>query len=671
MAISLLVLALASWVIAAILGLAGRANGVARALLVLGGVALFAVIGLALPDGLAPIHTALGIGPQGAVFRLAPDALWLMGFGLAGAVLAAAIGTPAKRPASWIFGAAASLIGALGVFGFQDAVSFLIAWEIMSLGGAVMILGENLANDSGRPVLFMLALLEAGAVALILAFLILTSHAGSLSFRDFAAGAATMPRWEQLFVGLLLLVGFGAKLGLLPFYEWFPGAYGAGSGATGAFLSGVILNAAFFGLSRGLIQWLPVDHALPFSIAGIVVIAIAVLSAILTALYAFQQDSWRELLSLSSAENGSIAVCLIGAALMFRHDGLADLAGLAWTVALLHLAGHALGKGAMFLTADGVYRAVGNYRLKQRGILRGSSWFFGLGALFAVMSLAAMPPQAGFVSEWYLFQTLFQGFHLASLGSRLTAALAGAGLALTAAIAFATFIKVFGIGLLGRGAATRARVPMPTALAVGVLGALVLGLAVGMPVWLEALGPVVAHAFGTSAVAKMHLGLVLVPATGAPIRLSGTFAFISPTLLVIMMPCLALVPLLLLLWSRRFAVRRAPVWYGGRDQDPVRAATTALAFSNALRTYYSFIYRPTAEAAPELASGANGRPYFVKRLVFSHDVAPIFGPHLFAPLERFVIALTRRLRIIQSGHLNFYLSLIGALLVIILIIALF
>jgi hydrogenase-4 component B len=671
LAASLLGLALAAWVIAALLGLAGRAGAVARALLALGGVALFAMIGLLLPSGLPPIRTPLGIGPAGAVFQLSPDALWLMGFGLAGAVLAAALGTPMPRQRSWIFGAAASLIGALGVFGLQDAVSFLVAWEIMSLGGAVMILGENPASGSGRPVLFMLALLEAGAVALILAFIILGRHAAGLGFADFAAGAATMPLAEQLFVGLLLLVGFGAKLGLLPFYEWFPGAYGAGSGATGAFLSGVVLNAAFFGLSRGLVQWLPVDHALPVSIPGIFVVAVAVLSAILTALYAFQQESWRELLSLSSAENGAIAVSLLGAALMFRHDGFVDLAGLAATVALLHLAGHALAKGAMFLSADGVYRAVGNYRLKQRGILAGSAWVFGLGALFAAMSLAAMPPQAGFVSEWYLFQTFFQGFHLASLGSRLTAALAGAGLALTAAIAFATFVKVFGIGLLGRGEPKRDGVPMPTALAVGLLGFLVLALAVGMPVWLGALGPWVTQTFATTAVARMHVGAVLVPATGAPIRPDGSFAFISPSLLVVVMPCLALIPLGMLLASRRGPPRRAPVWYGGRDQDPARAATTALAFSNALRTFYSFIYRPTAETERELASGANGRPYFVKRLVFSHDVAPIFGPHLFAPLERLVLALSRRLRVIQSGHLNFYLSLIGALLIIILVIALF
>jgi hydrogenase-4 component B len=56
--------------------------------------------------------------------------------------------------------------------------------------------------------------------------------------------------------------------------------------------------------------------------------------------------------------------------------------------------------------------------------------------------------------------------------------------------------------------------------------------------------------------------------------------------------------------------------------------------------------------------------------VFSHDVAPIFGPYLFAPLEKLVIAAAYKLRVIQSGHLYFYLSLIGALLVVILLIAL-
>jgi hydrogenase-4 component B len=658
----LLGIGLAAWLTAAVLSLTGKGSRFARLIIGMGGVSLLALVVRILPASMPALRTPLGIGPSGSIFLLSPDALWLLGFGLPGAIFASWLGTPASRQPAWVFGLTASLIGALGVFGLQDAATFLVAWEIMSLGGALMILGEDLAPDNGRPVLFMLALLEAGTVALLVAFVLLAGPAGSLAFSDFAAAAKAMPEGERLFVGFLLVVGFGAKLGLLPFYEWFPGAYGSGSGATGAVFSGLVLNAAFFCLSRGLIQWLPEDPALSSSVAGIFIIAIAVLSAILSALYAFQQEGWRELLSLSSAENGSIAVCLLGAALMFRHDGLMDLAALAWIVALLHLAGHALAKGAMFLTADGVYRAAGAYQLVQRGILARSPGIFGIGALFAAMSLAAMPPQAGFVSEWYLFQTFFQGFHLTSLASRLAVALAGAGLALTAAIAFAIFIKAFGIGLLGRPDQGVKAVPVGISIAVGVLGCLVLGLAVGMPVWLSGLETAVSDTFGVTATSMMRDGWLLVP-------LTAKFAFISPGKLIIAMPMLALLPIGLLYLSHRRAVRTVPVWYGGLERNPGQAATTALTFSNALRTFYSFIYRPTVETARE-SPESDGQLYFVRRLKFTHDVAPIFGPYMFAPLEKLFIGMAVKLRSVQSGDLNFYLSLIGALLIAIFLIAL-
>ena len=259
-------------------------------------------------------------------------------------------------------------------------------------------------------------------------------------------------------MGLLFLIGFGAKLGLLPFYEWFPGAYGSGSGASGAIMSGVVLNAAFFGLSRALFNWLPAAPEGAFPALAVIVIVVATLSAILTILYAFQQDDWRALLSFSSAENASIAVVALGAALMFRTYHLNDLAGLAWIVALLHLAGHALAKGTLFLTADAMKKASGGYHIAYAGA--GSHWLLGIGALLAAMSLAAMPPTAGFVSEWFVFQTVFQGFHLPTLGGRLVLALTGAGLALTAAVAFATFVKLIGLGVLSRSPSSRAPIQL-------------------------------------------------------------------------------------------------------------------------------------------------------------------------------------------------------------------
>jgi hypothetical protein len=61
----------------------------------------------------------------------------------------------------------------------------------------------------------------------------------------------------------------------------------------------------------------------------------------------------------------------------------------------------------------------------------------------------------------------------------------------------------------------------------------------------------------------------------------------------------------------------------------------------------------------------------VKRLIFNQEVAPIFGPYLFAPLTRLVRAAAERVSILQSGYLNFYNALIGMLLVLILGLALF
>jgi hydrogenase-4 component B len=653
--------AVIAWALAAVIALCQRGLFVARLLLIFGCVALIAITITTLPRATAISILPTVIAGQRVSFFLSPEALWLLGFGLAPAALACVASSPADRGrAGWLFGAAASLIGALGVLGLQDGASFLISWEIMSLAGAIMLLSERLSADSGKPVLFMLGLLEVGAVALLGAVLLLASKAGGFEFEAYRTTAAQFGSASTILFGLLFLIGFGAKLGLLPFYEWFPGAYSSGSGATGALFSGLVLNAAFFGLSRAMLNWLPGPDGGGVAEVGALLLVVGVLTAVLTALYSFQQEDWRSLLSFSSAENASIATAMLGAALMFRADGKQDLASLAWVVALLHLAGHALAKGGLFLTADRVYRATRSYSIFHSHLLGRSSWVFGAGALFCAMSLAAMPPQAGFVSEWFVFQTVFQGFHLSTLGGRLAMALAGAGLALTVAVAFATSVKVFGIGLLGRSLSRADPVTGGAALVIGLLGLSVIVLAAGMPIWLESLRDAVSYQFGTHAAQLMHDGPLLVP-------LTAKFAFISPSLLIVVMPLLAVVPIGLILANRRFAIRRAPVWYGGFDQDPDRASTTALTFSNAMRTFYSFVYRPTEEIQTE----THGPEYFIHRLHFAHDVAPIFGPYLFAPATRAVYWAADKFKALQSGHLNFYLALIGALLVIILALTLY
>ena len=189
----------------------------------------------------------------------------------------------------------------------------------------------------------------------------------------------------------------------------------------------------------------------------------------------------------------------------------------------------------------------------------------------------------------------------------------------------------------------------------------VLALAVGMPWWLHFMAQSNQSVFGVDATASMREGWLLVP-------LSGKFAFISPTKLIIAGPLLALIPLALFWGNRsRFTLRRVPIWSGGRREDARRIATTSLAFSNALRTFYSFIYGPTHNVQREYQES----PYFLKRLTFNQEVAPVFGPYLFAPLTRFVRRLSTAVSALQSGYLNSYNAMIGILLVLILALSLF
>ena len=143
MASQLVLLSAILWAAAAIVGLFGLIFS-GRILLVAGAIAgaLGAVVGL--PDPTRAIILPGQIIGEAIAFRVDPEALWLMGFGLVPAGFACALMSPSPHGArGWILGAALSLLGALGVFGLQNGAALLIAWEAMSLGGAVMILSET------------------------------------------------------------------------------------------------------------------------------------------------------------------------------------------------------------------------------------------------------------------------------------------------------------------------------------------------------------------------------------------------------------------------------------------------------------------------------------------------------------------------------------------------
>ncbi|CAG4930616.1 proton-conducting transporter membrane subunit [Acidithrix sp. C25] len=627
---------------------------------------LFLLIGsmFALPHGTRGVEL-FPSGGLAVTFSLDASASWLVAWGLAPALFAGITISRSRISQGWYGGAALTILGAIGVAGLQDGISFLIAWEVMSLGGAFLLLNDRRAPtaDAGQSNLFMLSLLEVGSVSLLIGMLVLGSRDPSFSvWHGLWLGLSPL---ETFGIGVLFLIGFGAKLGVLPFYEWYPSAYSSGSGATGAILSGVVLNVAWYSLGRALLHWMPASKT-PL-LFGVLVLAAGVISAILSILYGFQQGDWRKLLSFSTAENGGLATAALGAAIMFRVAGLPDLSTLAWVVGLLHLGGHSLAKGSLMITADQIYETGGTYEISQHDALSRAPWTLGVGAVMGGMSLSAMPPMAGFVSEWFLFQTLFQAFRFTSSTGRVALALAGAGIALTAALSLATMMKVLGVGMLGKNQnRTPQRQTLPVdqksrSLAVLSLGTLALVYSVGMIWWIREL--TYASWIGPSqTVNHMVDGLLLVP-------LSSGFAFISPFLLVVVGGLLSLIPLALIRLRRHGinGYRKVPIWAQGLEKVPESSATTALVFSNALRQFYSFIYRPKTVAK----SDGNEKGYFVKQVSFEYSVAPIFGPFLFSPIVRLVRWTSEKTSKMQMGSMNVYILYIGLMLILILAIAIF
>lgn len=98
-----------------------------------------------------------------------------------------------------------------------------------------------------------------------------------------------------------------------------------------------------------------------------------------------------------------------------------------------------------------------------RGVGRRAPWS-GWGLAVGAVTLAGLPPAAGFVSEWFLLESLMQQFRVTALAGRLTLALAGAAVALTVGFAGVTFVRLVGMVVRVR------RVPAWRSATMGVAG---------------------------------------------------------------------------------------------------------------------------------------------------------------------------------------------------------
>jgi hydrogenase-4 component B len=326
----------------------------------------------------------------------------------------------------------------------DDAVSFLIAWEFMSLSSWALVVSNHRAAENVRAGYVYLLMASIGTLTLVLAFGVLAGTSGDYSFVSMRAGHPDAVAAGVVF--LLALIGAGSKAGLVPLHIWLPLAHPAAPSHVSALMSGVMTKIAIYGFIR-----------IVFDLVGgpawwwsLIVLGIGGITAVLGVLYALMQQDLKRLLAYSTVENVGIVFIGLGLGLAFRASDMAAPAALAITAALLHVFNHTLFKSLLFFGAGAVVTATGERNMENLGGLIHRLPRTALAFLIGCAAISALPPLNGFVSEWLTFQAILVGPELPQWGLRFTIPAVGAMLALSAALAAACFVKAYGIVFLGR-----------------------------------------------------------------------------------------------------------------------------------------------------------------------------------------------------------------------------
>lgn len=325
----------------------------------------------------------------------------------------------------------------------DDAFVFMIAWELMSVASYFLVVFQHEHAANRHAGFLYLLMAEIGAIAIILAFGVLAGFGGGLTF-DAMRGAVLSPAWASV-AFVLALTGFGMKAGLVPLHAWLPEAHPVAPSHISALMSGVMLKIAVYGFIRFGFDLLDQIHWQ----WGVVVLIIGSATAVLGILYALQQQNLKRLLAYSSVENIGIIFTALGLALIFLSSGQTELGTLGLVAALLHCLNHALFKSLLFLGAGAILHQTHEQSLENMGGLIHRMPELAATFLIGTLSIAALPPLNGFVSEWLIFQTALQAGNLESGVLRSLIPSASAVLALTSALAATCFVKLYGVAFLG------------------------------------------------------------------------------------------------------------------------------------------------------------------------------------------------------------------------------
>jgi formate hydrogenlyase subunit 3/multisubunit Na+/H+ antiporter MnhD subunit len=438
---------------------------------------------------------------------------------------------------------------------------------------------------------------------------------------------------------VLLFIGFGAKLGLIPLHAWMPDMYASSPTHTSALLSTVSSNVAVLVLFKGIFVYIGVTPDM--YIISIILMVLASVTAIWGALESLIQTEPKRILAYSSMENMALVVMCFSLAMLFVRGGSGYIS-VVIVAGMFHAINHSVFKSLMFMTVGVIEDSTGETAIERMGGLAKVFPVFSVFALIAVMSMAAIPPFNGFASEWLMIRSMMGGGASGIDSIRLILPMGVAVLGISGMMAAVSYTRMYGFVFLGRPRSDNVAKPKPISFATYIPMAALAGACILLGLF----SVPVAQGLGNGIASFSAF-----PPAGA----DRIFSSNMPLLAAVLAAAVVLMYVLCRIFRRNTSV--STTWNCGTPLED-NMQYSSVGFTQPLVRVFHPLYGDSLEIVDDEVTGH--KKYSVR---FSEP----FVEYLYEPLGRAVMRISRVIGKMQNGSIQTYIGYILTVTVILLL----
>lgn len=325
---------------------------------------------------------------------------------------------------------------------FRNGYNFLLAWELMTISSFILVIFNYEVKGTLKAGLNYLIQMHIGMLFIMAALFLSSSGYRTVSFDNLHYYFENNPNWP---VFLLFFTGFGLKAGFFMLHTWLPDAHPAAPSHVSGIMSGVMIKVGIYGILR-VTTFLLKDY----EAIGISLIVISAVTGLFGVMMAILQHDVKKLLAYHSIENIGIIGLGIGLGIYGTGIGNPAVSAAGFAGAFFHTFNHSLFKSLLFYSSGSVISNLHTQNIEQMGGLMKFMPFTGWAFLVGAIAITGLPPLNGFISEFFIYSSLFNGIVQAEFNPVLVFFIGIFSMVLIGGLALLCFTKVFSVIFLGQ-----------------------------------------------------------------------------------------------------------------------------------------------------------------------------------------------------------------------------